>query len=273
MKALIAIITSAGCAAFAALATLAVIACAPSAACAQTPNASLRAPAQQSLGAAESSDADSTLEIPPRIVAPPLAAEPAPAANESTAPDGAGNQQSPFVAPPSPKRPYLGIGVQYIFTHKPLGQVVEGLEVVSVDRGSPADRAGLRGRGAMTKIGASGATAGALVPPLEILMMPLLKKSGQLGTGGDLIVAIDDHRVERQDDLANALNQLKPGQTVYFTVVRPMADGTQETLKIPVKLGRPGEDAANASASARAAPGSNAAPSPAAAVNQPPRPH
>ena len=52
----------------------------------------------------------------------------------------------------------------------------------------------------MTKLGATGATAGALMAPLDIVMMPLLKKSGQLGQTGDLILEIDDQRVTDQAD-------------------------------------------------------------------------
>ena len=56
----------------------------------------------------------------------------------------------------------------------------------------------------MTKTGATGATAGALVPPLDLVIMPLLEKSGQLGAPGDLIIAIDDKRVESEIDLQDA---------------------------------------------------------------------
>jgi S1-C subfamily serine protease len=182
---------------------------------------------------------DNTLEIAPRASAPE---EPPPPVNQPPAMPSSStsdNGASPFVAPPQPERPYLGVGVQYIYTHKALGQLVQGLEVVSVDPGSPAARAGLHGRGRLTEIGASGATAGALVPPLDLVMMPLLKKAGQLGRTGDLIVAIDDHRVDGPDSLADALDRLKPGDVVYFTVIRAMRNGSYKTLKLPVMLASP----------------------------------
>jgi len=205
---------------------------------------------------------DQTLEVPPRIMAlPPVEAPPpgneAPApGNASAAPDGAIQNGT---AAPGQKRPYLGISIQYIESNATPGRDVRGLAVVSVDPKSPADRAGLRGRGAMTELGASGATAGALMPPLDIILMPLLQRSGQLGLSGDLIVAIDDKRIENETDLQEQIEGLKPGETIYFTVVRTGPKGARETLKIPVKLGDPEQAIANA-AGAPAAQGSAASP-------------
>jgi S1-C subfamily serine protease len=69
--------------------------------------------------------------------------------------------------------------------------------------------------------------------------MPLLKKTGQLGQPGDLIVAIDDRRVVGEADLETALGDSKPGDTIYLTVVRLASNGTRRTMKLPVKLGEP----------------------------------
>ena len=90
----------------------------------------------------------------------------------------------------------------------------------------------------MTKWGATGATAGALMPPLNLVVMPLLNKTGQLGQTGDLIVEIDDQRVASEMDLRTALDKTKPGDTMYFTVQRLETKGGHTTLKIPVKLGQ-----------------------------------
>jgi PDZ domain len=142
-------------------------------------------------------------------------------------------------AAPRQQLPYLGISVQRIESHSTPGRDIEALEIVSVDPASPAERAGLKGRGTMTKLGASGATAAALMAPLDIAVMPLLKKTGQLGRTGDLIVAIDDRRVATEADLQTALAELKASDTIYLTIVRLGTDGAHKTVKLPVKLGMP----------------------------------
>lgn len=188
---------------------------------------------------------DNSLEVPPRILTPPQQtapgetdSEPAPPspAAESTPVPRSGPPVSELAAPAERPLPYLGVSVQYIESHAIPGRDIEGIEVIGVDPGSPADRAGLRGRGTMTTLGASGATAGALMAPLDIVVMPLLKKTGQLGGTGDLIVAIDDKRVHAESDLKDALASMNPGDTVYFTIKRAQQDGSVRTLTIPVKL-------------------------------------
>jgi len=138
------------------------------------------------------------------------------------------------------KRPSLGISVQYQ-TKCYLGQEEHGLEVFNVDPNSPAAKAGLQGRTAVTPAGAAAATAGALAGPLEMLVMPLLRKAGSLGQDGDLIVAVDDHRVRSELDLEDELDKLKPGDTMWVTVIRPLPSGAHKTMKIAVKVGQPGE--------------------------------
>ncbi len=200
-------------------------------------------------------DSDQTLEIAPRAappvtISPPEPATESPAANNAEPENGSGSAAaSPASIPASDngsaaanqKRPYIGASVQYIYSDDTPGRVVQGLEVVSVDPKSPAERAGLHGRGAMTKMGATGATASVLAPPLDLVLMPLLRKAGSLGATGDLIIAIDDQPVKSDKDLGNALGALKPGDTVYFTIARSMPDNSHKTYKIPVKLGDPSE--------------------------------
>jgi PDZ domain-containing protein len=229
-------------------------------------------------------DSDRTLEIAPRVPPPPMANEPPPSTpdDESAAPasnsDSAENPAVPTEGVPAAesnsaameggeqKLPYLGISAQYIVSKSKAGRAVAGLEIVSIDANSPAERAGLLGHGAATKLGATGATAGALMAPLDLVVIPLLKKSGQLGQGGDLIVAIDDKRIASEIDLQVELATLKPGDTIYLTVVRPFQDGSQRTLKIPVILGNTDLSIANAGAartSSAAASPSNAPAAPA----------
>jgi hypothetical protein len=208
----------------------------------------------QSGVAPEQEQSDQTLEIAPRIAPSPPAAEASPApASDTPDSDAVSSQDADSQsqqAPASP-HPYLGISVQTVYSaDHPGGSVtgmqVSGLEVVSVDRDSPAAVAGLRGRTQMTPIAESSATVTSLVPPLQLLMVPLLKKTGSLGQGGDLIVAIDDRRVVSDFDLQSELETLKPGDVIYLTITRSMADGSQKTLKVPIKLG----DAAQAATAA-----------------------
>src|ERR1700674_5571090 len=106
---------------------------------------------------------DQTLEIAPRIALPTPVAEPPPAPARGTpggdaAPSQAGAASASQQAPAA-GHPYLGIAVQTIYSNDRPSGLVAGLEVVSVDRNSPAAIAGLRGRTRMTSIGESGATA------------------------------------------------------------------------------------------------------------------
>ncbi|MBV8358830.1 MAG: PDZ domain-containing protein [Deltaproteobacteria bacterium] len=194
---------------------------------------------------------DATLEIAPHASpTPPMETSPASVPNDSDDLSSPPQQELPPVptsGPPSSMvsngsqspLPYLGVSVQRIESHSTPGHDIDGLEIISVDADSPAERAGLKGRGGMTRLGASGATAGALMAPLDIALMPLLKKTGQLGQTGDLIVAIDDRRVAGEADLETALSDSKPGDTIYLTVVRLNRNGVHKTIKIPVKLGSP----------------------------------
>ena len=98
------------------------------------------------------------------------------------------------------------------------GQLAEALElpaeggllVVSVDRGSPAAQAGIRGARQRVAVG------GYLIP-----------------FGGDLIMAIDGRSADTSTALDRAIRGKKPGDTVELTIYR---DG--RTLKVPVKLGQ-----------------------------------
>jgi PDZ domain len=133
-------------------------------------------------------------------------------------------------------KPYLGITVQYT-TQCYLGMEEHGLEVLTVDPDSPAAQSGVQGRTAPNALGAAAATASSLVPLLNTLTDSVLSKHGDLGLGGDLIVAVDDHRIRSQQDLEDELARLKPGDTMYLTVIRPLYGGGHTTKKIAVTLG------------------------------------
>jgi PDZ domain len=213
--------------------------------------------------------ANPTLVIPPRVVTPPsAAAAPSPSGNAATEDDDAVSDATgtaddalhrkamlqgsadDSASPPGENRPYLGLSAQYIVTHDRPGKTVQGLEVVSVDKGSPAAQAGLEGRGQMTSVGETGATASNLMAPLNLIVMPLLARSGSLGSSGDLIVAIDDQRVDRPDALRQVLDSAKPGDVIYLTIVRAASGNKKDTIKLPVKLAAARPSAGNTRADA-----------------------
>ncbi len=197
---------------------------------------------------------DQTLVIPPTGPAPAPPSAETPRAPEESAPEqnapeqnapapDIGSDNAPLPADlPAPEnngpRPYLCISVLYTVATRD-GQQVSGLEVMDVDADSPAARAGLKSRTPMTTIGASGATAGELLGPLDAALRPLLAKSGQLGEDGDLIVAIDDHRVTSDSDLPDHLSRLHPGDIIYLTVLRQQRGGSYKAVKLQVPLGDP----------------------------------
>ena len=139
----------------------------------------------------------------------------------------------------APHRPLLGITAKYT-TMCYKGGEEHGLEVLSVDPNSPAEKAGLRPPTDATGTGAAAATIAGMVPIFGKLTQRYLEKNGDLGQGGDLIVAIDDRRVRSQEDLDYAMGQLKPGDTMYLTVIRPLPGGNHQTEKIAVTLGDSG---------------------------------
>jgi hypothetical protein len=145
-------------------------------------------------------------------------------------------------------RPYLGITVQYASKCYSGGEQ-HGLEVVTIDPSSPAAQAGLQARSDISPVGAAVTTAIGILPGGSLLANSALGRTGAMGQGGDLIVAVDDKRVRDQGDLENAMARLKPGDTMYLTVVRPTGTderGPHQTLRIAVKVGAVGEPIANA---------------------------
>lgn len=132
-------------------------------------------------------------------------------------------------------RPYLGIDLEYS-TQCYLGMEEHGFEVVSVYPNSPAARAGLIGRTGSTPAGDLGALGSVLLGPVALMTFPLLRNSGALGTDGDLIVAVDDVRVRTKEEILHALGHLKPGDTTYITVIRPLPGGYHRTMRIALHI-------------------------------------
>ena len=199
---------------------------------------------------------DRTLEIAPQpgVLPPKKSIEEIPAGREYKPADNTASLEKKFApneAQPGDKKrlPYIGISVEYTMKCYS-GQEERGLEIVNIDPNSPAAQAELQAKGGLTALGAAGATAGALLGPLNLAVLPLLKKAGQLGKDGDLIVAVDDRRVRSEFDLEDELAKLKPGDTMYLTVIRPLPSGAHKTMKIAVKVGEPNSKLAAGSAPA-----------------------
>ena len=133
-------------------------------------------------------------------------------------------------------RSCLGIHVSYTsYCFK--GGEEHGLEVTAIDRNSPAEKAGLKATdsGAHTAIAAA-EVASAVIPFAQMITNHMLEKADQ-ARRGDLIVAIDDIRVRNEADLYDQMRRLRPGDTMYLTVLRPMPGGDHRTMKIAVNVG------------------------------------
>jgi hypothetical protein len=133
--------------------------------------------------------------------------------------------------------PYLGISVEYS-TQCFLGMEEHGFEVMNVYPGSPAERAGLQARTSSTPMGDLGALGSILLFPVSFYTMPLLRRSGALGEPGDLIIAVDDQRVRSKGQLLTALSHIKPGDTAYITIIRPLPGGSHRTMRIALHVDR-----------------------------------
>jgi hypothetical protein len=181
---------------------------------------------------------DATLEVAPRIIPlPPTVPEAssAPEGENAANPDNGGG--TPLARGPAGHgRPYLGVSVQPALVRFKK-QEIRGLEIVAVDKNSPAERAGFAAPAGMTTVGATGQTASFFLGPMGELVSPLLARSGQLGVAGDMIVAVDDQRVTDAAGMNGALAHAGPGDTVWFTLMRITREGKVKNEKIPVVLG------------------------------------
>ena len=88
-----------------------------------------------------------------------------------------------------------------------------GLLIETIEGGSPAEAAGLRGFNRTVIVGMY-----------------------RLGVGGDLITAIDGSAADGQDALRAAVNRHKPGDKLELTIIR-----NGRTMKVPLTLGAAAE--------------------------------
>jgi S1-C subfamily serine protease len=114
---------------------------------------------------------------------------------------------------PQPARAWLGIRgmpmIPAIAQAMGLDNNQDGVLVIDVEAGSPADEAGLQGSLERTSI-----------------------EGQSMMIGGDVIVALNGESIGSMEDLLAQLQQAEPGQTVTLTILR---DG--ETMDLPVTLG------------------------------------
>jgi S1-C subfamily serine protease len=92
--------------------------------------------------------------------------------------------------------------------------VKSGALVQSVQNGTPADKAGIRG-GSL-----NGQIAG-----------------GQVAVGGDIVIGIDGKPVTSSEDLSGAISSKKPGDTVSIELMRARGNGSYEHKTVKVTLG------------------------------------
>jgi S1-C subfamily serine protease len=91
--------------------------------------------------------------------------------------------------------------------------VSKGALVLSVQQGTPAQKAGIKG----------GSSASS--------------ESGEVSVGGDVIVGIDGKPVTSSEDVASIISSHKPGEKITVEVLRPDGHGHWEHKSIQVTLG------------------------------------
>jgi S1-C subfamily serine protease len=102
--------------------------------------------------------------------------------------------------------------------------VKSGALVQSVQKGTPAEKAGIKG-GTV-----SGSTEG-----------------GQVAVGGDIVVSIDGRAIAGSEDLANDISAKKPGDTISVGLLRGNGKGGYEHKTVSVKLASRPNSVPNAS--------------------------
>ncbi|HMD57950.1 MAG TPA: trypsin-like peptidase domain-containing protein [Solirubrobacteraceae bacterium] len=91
--------------------------------------------------------------------------------------------------------------------------VSTGALVESVEKGSPAAKAGIKGG------------------------VPAATEGGELAVGGDIIVSIDGKTVTSSDDVVSAISLRKPGETVSIGLLRANGHGGYKHVTVTVTLG------------------------------------
>jgi hypothetical protein len=128
----------------------------------------------------------------------------------------------------------LGVELEEGARRTRTGREVDGLLVVALQPGSPAERAGVQaGHRAAHDVAEGVAVAASLVFPPAVLAVPVIE-TVQFGENYDLIIGIDGNRVSNFMDFQERLRDAQPGETVYLNILR-----SGKRLQIPVEMPPP----------------------------------
>ena len=128
----------------------------------------------------------------------------------------------------------LGVELQEGARRGKNGREIDGLLVVALQPGSPAEAAGVQaGHRAAHDVLEGAAVAASLVFPPAVLAVPVIETI-QLGENYDLIIGVDGNRVTSFMDFQDQLRDAQPGETVYLNILR-----SGKRLQVPVIMPQP----------------------------------
>ncbi len=132
----------------------------------------------------------------------------------------------------------LGIEVQEAQRKTKSGKMADGLVIVGVIKGSPADLAGLRAyRRTTSDVIKVVAVVAALVFPPAVLVAALADQVN-IGDTYDLIIGVDGTRVTNFLDFEDRIREVQPGEIVYLNIVRN-GKRMQVPVNVPANLAMP----------------------------------
>lgn len=134
----------------------------------------------------------------------------------------------------------LGVELQEGARRGRNGREVDGLLVVALQPGSPAEAAGLQaGHRAAHDVLEGAAVAASLVFPPAVLAVPVIETI-QLGENYNLIIGVDGNRVTNFMDFQDQMRDAQPGETVYLNILR-----SGKRLQVPVEMPQPSAEKLN----------------------------